>query len=422
MKTLPAILLAACAASLPAAEEGFSFVIDRQEIPMSVIRPGFPGFAYADTPVPGGEDTVLKYRHAGAWTFRTASADEAMLKYAKAYGLRLVLLVDGEPKDMSAKLNALAAEAYRNLVVGVQLGEKVISKDDVPKWNSVVSQVQHRFPKVPVAMPAAKGIPEVAKLMPGVTHLIFDLRNAPSPHETLRAAYAETMASKVPCVRNIRFWALAAASVPGETDDGGFRPVLWNLHWMLTAFASEKFDAVIFDRPAKDDPFGWAMRFAALAFRDHPRVLLHGEGSASKASDSVKSAPEIDIALDGEEGVDGGLGDGPVEIKATPKACANFAAKRGGDVEYLVLDNGGPTSWEARICVLVVNSGEKTVKMSVEMKRGKCGNGDARRVLVDPETGKVRREGLGFYVQPGMPLVRRVAPHSIETLTFVWPK
>ena len=60
--------------------------------------------------------------------------------------------------------------------------------------------------------------------------------------------------------------------------------------------------------------------------------------------------------------------------------------------------------------------------MSVEMKRGKCGNGDARRVLVDPETGKVRREGLGFYVQPGMPLVRRVAPHSIETLTFVWPK
>lgn len=86
-----------------------------------------------------------------------------------------------------------------------------------------------------------------------------------------------------------------------------------------------------------------------------------------------------------------------------------------------MLDNGGQTSWEARICVLVVNSGEKTVKMSVEMKRGKCGNGDARRVLVDPETGKVRREGLGFYVQRGMPLVRRVAPHSVETLTFVWP-
>ena len=421
MKTLPAILLAACAASASAVEEGFSFVVDRQESPMAVMRPGFPGFAYADTPVPGGEDTVLKYRHAGAWTFRTASVDEPMLKYAKAYGLKIVLLVDGEPKDMSAKLNALAAEEYRDLLVGVQLGEKVISKDDVPKWNSVVSQVQHRFPKVPVAMPAAKGIPEVAKLMPGVSHLVFDLRKAASPYETLRAAYAEAMASKVPCVRNIRFWALAAASVPGETDDGSFRPALWNLHWMLTAFASEKFDAVIFDRPAKDDPFGWTMRFAALAFRDHPRVLLHGEGSTSRASGLADSAPDIDISLDGEEGAGGGLGDDPVEIKATPKACANFAAKRGGDVEYLVLDNGGQTSWEARICILVVNSGEKTVKMSVEMKRGKCGNGDARRVLVDPETGKVRHEGLGFYVQRGMPLVRRVAPHSVETLTFVWP-
>lgn len=422
MKAVSTIFLAACAVCAMADEKGFSVVVDRQEPPIAVMRKGIPGFAYEGPPVPGDEKALLRYRHAGAWAFRTASCDENMLKFAKAGDLRLVLLLDGEPRDIAKKLNLLANEDYRDLVAGVQLGEKIISEKDVPMWNSVVLQVQHRFPKVPIAMPAGKGIPPVARTMPGVSHLVFDLREATSPYDVLREAYSESMASKVACVRNLRFWAVTGSVIPGEPiePNGDFRLALWNLHWMLTAFASEKFDAVIFDRPAEENSLGWMMRFAALAFRDHPRVLLHGEASGSKRSDGKAVSIgdlEIGLGLENEDVPD----EGRVEIKEPPRACANFAARRDGDVEYLVLDNGGDDPSTARMCILVVNSGENPVKMSVEMKRGKSGNGDARRVFVDGKTGKVEHRGLGFYVKPGMPFVRRVAPRSFETLTFVLP-
>ena len=103
-----------------------------------------------------------------------------------------------------------------------------------------------------------------------------------------------------------------------------------------------------------------------------------------------------------------------MKIIASPKACANLADGKNGDVEYLALANGSD-----RLCLVMVNTSGRRTKYSLETKGKKTGNCTIRRMYVDPGTKKVKREAYGGYSQPGLPYVSYVEPDAVETVTLI---
>jgi hypothetical protein len=124
------------------------------------------------------------------------------------------------------------------------------------------------------------------------------------------------------------------------------------------------------------------------------------------------NTPDLEQYLD--EGADLLGDDSELQIAVRPKACANVANGDKGDVEYLALRNG-----KDRICLVMVNTSGKRVKMTVELKSKKTGNCTYRRMFIDPETKKVRREAMGSFAQPGLPFVASIDPDCIETITVI---
>ena len=67
---------------------------------------GIP-IGYVDNPKAGDEAAVLACRRAGAWMFHTSVCDDATLAFLSKYGIRIVLVLDGDLKSMIATLTRL---------------------------------------------------------------------------------------------------------------------------------------------------------------------------------------------------------------------------------------------------------------------------------------------------------------------------
>lgn len=227
---------------------------------------------------------------------------------------------------------------------------------------------------------------------PPKTHLVEDLTKVNAPYESLRKL---ALAKGVSTGKEKRKICVVAPKKPSGNPKIGpvrFNPVLWQAHWALTAFASGFADAIVFDAPLKDEGLARLVRNLGLALRDHPLILRHGELSSS--DDGADDATEP-------------------SIESEPKACANYAARRAGDVEYLVLANASRTE----ICVVAVNSTAEARQLAVDLKGFRALDGICRGIAFE-SPGKPVFSGLGFYSLPARPFSADLAPESVSTFTF----
>lgn len=237
---------------------------------------------------------------------------------------------------------------------------------------------------------------------PPKTHLVEDLTKVVSPYEQLRKLALSKGVSTGKEKR--RICAVAPKKLPGNPKVGPvrFNPVLWQAHWVLSAFASGFADAIVFDAPLKDEGLARVVRNLGLALRDHPLILRHGELSSSGAEEKTDRSP-----LDEEES------DDSLTVDSEPQACANYAARRSGDVEYLVLANASRTE----ICVVAVNSTAEARRLAVDLKGFRALDGICRGIAFGA-SGKPVFSGLGFYSLPVRPFTADLEPESVSTCTF----
>lgn len=105
--------------------------------------------------------------------------------------------------------------------------------------------------------------------------------------------------------------------------------------------------------------------------------------------------------------------DDSLTVESEPKACANYAARRSGDAEYLVLANASRTE----LCVVAVNSTAGARQLAVDLKGFRALDGICRGIAFE-SSGKPVFSGLGFYSLPARPFSADLAPESVSTFTF----
>lgn len=135
---------------------------------------------------------------------------------------------------------------------------------------------------------------------------------------------------------------------------------------------------------------------------EQPFILRHGELSSSGAAEKPDRSP-----LDEEEP------DDSFTVESEPQACANYAARRAGDVEYLVLANASRTE----LCVVAVNSTAEARQLAVDLKGFRALDGICRGIAFE-SSGKPVFSGLGFYSLPVRPFTADLEPESVSTCTF----
>ena len=383
---------------------------------------GIP-IGYVDNPKAGDEAAVLACRRAGAWMFHTSVCDDATLAFLSKYGIRIVLVLDGDLKSMIATLTRVCTGKSADAVAGVQLGMDPTGGADVSKWRSVLATVTRLKLKCPVALPVKDLDSPFLKRLQGnlgaVTHLAVDLRDTPSPFEKLqRMTLSLDQASDAPSKR-FRFWTLAPGRLPGtpaEQADSS-ATIAWQSHWFMTAFAIDRTDAVFFDRPAGANDFGLLLRHLWATTARTQNLVRGGEAAAivkANPGSAQKKAPaEDDLSLDDGDALNAEDLAAVLTAGAPLVACANVAAGKPGDLQYLVLfSNEGPDGDEGllgRMGLLMVNtSGEKArVTVKINTKKGGTGTGFRRRFVPDEKTGKMSvslRERFGAVneeVEPG---------------------
>jgi len=397
------------------------FLIDPGAEPLVKVTKDFPGFGYVDDPKVGGEETVLEYRHAGAWVLKTKKCDDATLKFLCANKIRLLLVLDGKREDIVADLKRICDNKFGDAIAGFQLGEKVDGEGDADKWRALVGHIVKRFPGKPIAIPAKDAKPPMVKMladqMRSVTHLIVDLSDKAEPYRTLKDMTKAFAKGSNKDLKRVKIWTIAPDRIPGtpESERDAFATVSWKIHWLCAAYAVEKVDAVLFKQPMKADTFGYTLRYLGVAFHDHPIVAAHGESETEDAVKANDDSPDLD--QDFEDGTGGFGGAENMKIVPSPKACGNVAAKKKGDVEFLALYNGSD-----RMCIVLVNTSGKRTRVTTDLKKMKSGNATYRRMYLDPETKEVKREALGAYGQPGLPFTSVIDPNCIETVTFIMTK
>ena len=389
-----AFLLAVTAAVVGLADD-IALTLDKSANSLMDFRRDFPGFAYADDPVDGGEQAVLKYRHCGAWTFKTSKCDDETLAFLLKNDLRILLVLDGDGARALSSVRRIVAGKFGKVIAGFQLGTKPGA--NAAQWKPVIAEIRRNFKTVPVAIPVEKSLPADIKSLSGVTHLAVDLTKAANPYPQLEKLRAEIRSANDPSHRKLRVWATVSDRMPGMGERDSFRSVLWKMHWLCAAYASGIVDGVIFNEPAKGGALGDVLRYLGFAFIKHAHVLSHGE------------------SLTAERKSEEDLGAEDLAIPPEPVACGNLAHGKPGDAEYLVLLNAGRN----RMGFLVVNSSDKPSKLTAELKSGGFDIGTYRKVFLDENTGKVCREAMGCYSHPNRPFSRTFAPNSIEIVTAI---
>lgn len=410
---------ALCLVAAATTAKDFSTTIDLAPAqPLARVPKKFPGFGYVCDPKVGGEETVLEYRHSGAWVLKTKVCDDKTLEFLTRNRISILLVLDGSREKINADLRRIADGNFGPAIAGFQLGDQPDGDGDAEKWRAVVSSIRRQFKDTPIAIPAADAKPPMAKMladrMRDVSKLVYDFSKVPAPYKQLKEITKTITFGGNKDLKRMRLWVIAPDRMPGsdESTRSDFKTISWKIHWMMSAYAVEAVDAVLFNQPMQPDEFGYTLRYLGLAFRDHGTVLTHGESASADAAKSKNSSPDLEQDFDDLTGGFGG--EDNMKIVASPKACANLADGKTGDVEYLALANESD-----RLCLVMVNTSGKRTRYSVETKGKKTGNCTIRRMYLDPETKKVKREAFGGYGQPGLPYTSYVEPDAVETVTLI---
>lgn len=424
-----AILLALSCAALQLGAKEVTISLDSATRGRSFRPDGALRIGYAADPAAGGEDAALACRRAGAWSFRSSKCDDATLAFLAKYGLRVFLLLDGEAKEMIGTLNRIGKGPYAEVVMGVQLGTDPTGGADASKWRTVARVAAQNFPKRPIALPATDGeapiLSEIQESLSLVTHLMVDLRGEAAPYAKLNRLALDLCASSDEKRKGLRLWAVAPGRMPGQADDKADSPtaLAWQAHWAMSALAVDSTDGVFFDRPCRKDDFGLLMRHLWASLAVHPTLIAHGEGATTAAPAQKKAvAPAAKIALDDDGDLEIG-GESVAETfqgGAAPVACANVAAGRTGDLEYLAFIEKEGEPEDTQICLFVVNtSGERMrLKVNLKSKSGLTGPGFRRRLTPDAKTGGMSDRTTERVHDPLKPFCEWVEPGEITFMDF----
>lgn len=349
-----------------------SILVEKMDPPVTTLTAGVPGFGYVADPQVGGEDAVLRCRHAGAWVFRTSKCDEKTLRFLRKGDMRAVLLLKGDKAKILADLERIADGGFGQQIAAFQLGDRVAVGGDKAKWQTVAGTIVKLFQKARIVVPAKDANPPFVEAlgpaMASVTHIIVDTSARPEPFAFLRKISEGLANSADANVRRLKVWAIAPVTPSriSKVSGGGLEAAVWKARWLMSAVSSGKVDAVFFNNTYAEDDSGAALRYLWVAFHDHTAVLSHG--------------------VDGE-------------------------------VEYLVLLN----KWKDRLCLVLANSGKDPAALTVDMKFNRNDTGTRRWVTHDTGGGKSVRGAIGMHARSGAPFHLTLAPMTVETVTLnVW--
>ena len=413
---------AALAAAFVCCAKDVAIDLDHQAAKRAFFSRGGIPVGYVADPKPGDEAAALACRRAGAWLFHTSVCDDATLAFLSEYGLRIVLVVDGDLKTAIGTLTRVATGKYAHVLAGVQLGSDPTGGEDLAKWRAVLSAVTRQKLKCPVALPVKDLESPILNRMKGylgaVTHLAVDLRDTPAPFEKLQRMSLALEGSSDALFKRFRLWTIAPGRLPGTPSAEASSPatIAWQSHWFMTAFAIGRTDAVFFDRPCGADDFGLLLRHLWATTARTQNLVGGGESATAAKSDAAaprkKAVAEDDLALDsGVPNVEDLAAALTAGMPLT--ACARVAEGKPGDLQYLALfANEEPNAEEGtlgRMGLLMVNtSGEKVrVTVKINTKKGGTGPGFRRRFVPDAKTGKMSvslRERFGAVneeIEPG---------------------
>ncbi len=420
MKSLLTLLLAG--AALVSAAGNLALSIDTKAPSRAAFPHGAPCVGYAADPQVGGEEAALACRRAGAWLFHTALCDDATLQFCAQYGLRLFLVLDGDQKTIVATLNQLAQSPHKNVIAGLQLGADPAAQADPAIWRKLAALAARQLPNVSIALPVKNLDSPTFTAMEGffgsVTHLVVDLRDVPAPYERLERIAEKLRQAPDKSAAKLRLWAIGPGRLAGTADGEISSPkaIAWQMHWIMSAFAVDRTDGVFVERPCRPDDFGLAMRHFWAATTGNRSLIGHGEGATSAAARSQAKAPVADPALDDDFGMGIELADATTPGPA-PLACANVAAGKPGDLEYLVLLAPPVPDDGQRVCLVIVNTTGEQVKLSLDVNKGggNVTSGWRRRLVPDAETGAMRNSTRE---RSGKPFAETIEPGEVTFLDF----
>lgn len=417
------ISVIACVALASAAGD-LTLSIDTKGPKRNAFPHGAPCVGYAVDPKAGGEEAVKACRRAGAWLFRTSLCDDDTLEFCDQYGLRLFIVLDGDQKTVAATLNRLAQSPHKAVIAGLQLGADPPGGADPSMWRRLAVLAAKQLPQVSIAIPVKDLDSPIFRAMEGsfspVSHLIVDLRDATAPYERLESIAAKLRGSSDKSVAKLRIWALGPGRLPGKSDEdaASSTALAWQMHWIMAALAIDCADGVFVDRPYQADDFGLAMRYLWTATTRNRTLAGHGEGAsvASKAVQETSKPASFDLSFD-DAGVD------EIELSdawtpgPAPLACANVAAGKPGDVEYLVLMAPPVPEDGQQVCLVIVNSTAEPVTLHLDVNKsgGNVSTGWRSRLVPDENTGAMRNSTRE---RTSKPFTEVIAPGEVTFLDF----
>ena len=420
MRSLLPIILAGAALASGAGDLTLS--IDTKAPKRDAFPHGAPCVGYAVDPQIGDEAAAIACRRAGAWLFRTALCDDATLQFCAQYGLRLFLVLDGDQKTVATTLNRLAQSPHKDVIAGLQLGADPAGGADPGMWRKLAAHAARQLPKVSIAVPVKDLDSPSFTTMEGffgpVTHLIVDLRDAPAPYEKLERIAVKLRNAPDKSTGKLRIWAVGPGRLAGTADGAGSSPaaIAWQMHWIMSAFAVDRTDGVLLERPYLADDFGLAMRHFWASTTRNRSLIGHGEGATSAAARTETKAPAADLALDDDFGTGVELADAATPGPA-PHACENVAAGKPGDLEYLVLMAPPVPDDGQRVCLVIVNTTGERVKLSLDVNKagGNVTSGWRRRLVPDEAKGEMRNSTRE---RGGKPFAETIEPGEVTFLDF----
>ena len=289
-------------------------------------------------------------------------------------------------------------------------------------WRKLAAHAARQLPKVSIAVPVKDLDSPSFTTMEGffgpVTHLIVDLRDAPAPYERLERIAVKLRNSSDKSVGKLHLWAIGPGRLAGTADSAVSSPaaIAWQMHWIMSAFAVDRTDGVLLERPYLADDFGLAMRHFWASTTRNRSLIGHGEGASSAAARTEAKAPAADLALDDDFGAGVELADAATPGPA-PHACENVAAGKPGDLEYLVLTAPPVPDDGQNVCLVIVNTTGERVKLSLDVNKagGNVTSGWRRRLVPDETKGEMRDSTRE---RGGKPFAETIEPGEVTFLDF----
>lgn len=424
MKGLYLLLLAF--AAFAASAKQMTITITTDTPPRPSYPYGVPFVGYAADPQPGDESAVLACRRAGAWIFRTAKCDDETLAFCSRYGLRLFLVVDGERKDIVSNLTRIAKGPYAKAVAAIQLGADPSGGKDPLMWRNLAVLAAKKLPGVSIAVPVRDlDSPLYAKMwgyLNPVTHLVVDLRDTPAPYKRLERIAEKLRNSPDKSISKLRLWAVGPGRLKGTPDDRISTPaaVAWQMHWIMSALASDHTAGVFVERPYRADDFGLALRHLWVSTTMCRSLVGHGEGATCATfAPKPQRAAESDLMLE-DESLDTIELNDKHSAGPPPVACAKVAKGEKGDVEYLVFFGDYNLKSEEdgkRVSVFLVNTTGERVEAVLDVNRhgGHGSSGFRRRLVPDEKTGQMRNSTRE---RQSRPIKETVEPGEVTFFDF----